>query len=79
MASRTSTLALLAAVALAVAAPAAAAPPPEAKALRKHSFPVSQGPLPAGEKAAWTHSPYEDGDCSICHAAPTPGSPARSR
>jgi predicted CXXCH cytochrome family protein len=28
----------------------------------------SVAPLPPGEKAAWQHSPYVAGDCSICHA-----------
>ena len=56
-------------VALALAAPAAAEPSAGPKALRKHSFPVRQGPLPASEKAAWTHAPYEAGDCSICHVS----------
>ena len=34
-------------------------------------------PLPAGPSVKWTHSPYEEGDCSVCHerndrAAPGP-------
>jgi predicted CXXCH cytochrome family protein len=24
-------------------------------------------PLPPGEKAGWSHGPYEAGDCSVCH------------
>ena len=69
MASRQLAFFLAGAVALALAAPAAAEPSAEPKALRKHSFPVRQGPLPASEKAAWTHAPYEAGDCSICHVS----------
>jgi len=69
MASRQLTSFLAGAVALALAAPAAGAPSGEPKALRKHSFPVRQGPLPASEKAAWSHAPYEAGDCSICHVS----------
>lgn len=69
MASRQLAFFLAVAVALALAPPAAAAPSAEPKALRKHSFPVRQGPLPASEKAAWSHAPYEAGDCSICHVS----------
>jgi predicted CXXCH cytochrome family protein len=29
--------------------------------------PPRQAPLPANEKAAWTHAPFAAGDCSICH------------
>jgi predicted CXXCH cytochrome family protein len=69
MAPRQLAFFLAGALALAPAAPVAAEPSAEPKALRKHSFPGRQGPLPASEKAAWTHAPYEAGDCSICHAS----------
>jgi predicted CXXCH cytochrome family protein len=63
------------AAALALPGPAAGAPSAEPKALRKHTFKVNPGPLPAGEKAAWSHAPYEAGDCSICHASADPRKP----
>jgi predicted CXXCH cytochrome family protein len=75
------TLMLAGAVALALAGPSAAAapreaaPPREAKALRKHTFQVNLGPLPATEKAAWAHSPYEAGDCTLCHVNADPKKP----
>jgi predicted CXXCH cytochrome family protein len=47
----------------------------EPRALTKHSFEVSQGPLPPGEKAAWSHGPYESGDCSVCHLSADPKRP----
>lgn len=74
---RTWLLPLLLACASAVAPvrPVAAAPSPAPRALRRHSFPVSPAPLPASEKAASTHAPYEAGDCSICHAGSDPRRP----
>jgi len=62
-------LALLAALA---AAPAGAR---DARPLSRPSFAVSQGPLPRGETAAWTHAPYRAGDCSICHQGSDPAHP----
>lgn len=47
----------------------AAAPPPKAPARTAAARPISKtAPLPAGAGVAWSHSPYEAGDCSICHA-----------
>ncbi len=63
-------------VALGPARPAASDAPPQApRALRKHSFPVSHGPLPRGEKAPFVHAPYAAGDCSICHQSANPRKP----
>jgi predicted CXXCH cytochrome family protein len=69
MASRQFAFVLVGASALALACPAAGAPSTEQKALRKHTFKVNPGPLPATEKAAWSHAPFEAGDCSICHVS----------
>ncbi len=58
---------------------ALAAPPASARELRapltKHSFKMEQGPLPRGQKAAWSHAPYEAGDCGICHQRNDPKNP----
>ncbi len=44
------------------------APPAKAKPGKAKLKAVSSvAPLPAGVKAAWSHAPYEAGDCSICH------------
>ena len=75
MTSRQLAFVLAGAVALVLAGPAAAAPATEPKALRKHTFPVNPGPLPATEKAAWSHAPFEAGDCSICHVSADPRKP----
>jgi predicted CXXCH cytochrome family protein len=72
MASRRSGWALAALVAL---APAARATAREPRALTKHTFKLNQGPLPKGEQAAWSHGPYEAGDCSICHQSSDPKKP----
>ncbi|HEY3452941.1 MAG TPA: cytochrome c3 family protein [Myxococcales bacterium] len=32
-------------------------------------------PLPAGEKAAWSHAPFEEGNCGICHQKNDPKNP----
>ncbi|MBI5385148.1 MAG: cytochrome C [Verrucomicrobia bacterium] len=32
-------------------------------------------PLPAGEKPASSHAPFEDGDCSLCHKSKDPKNP----
>jgi predicted CXXCH cytochrome family protein len=60
---------LLAALAVAVPAAAstsapAAKPDPRKVVIVRSSI----APLPASVKAAWQHSPYANGDCSICHA-----------
>ncbi len=69
-------MALAAVVALSshLAAWAAAPAAPAAPAEKKNSGPpvpkLRQNdlkPLPPGEKAVASHSPYEDGDCSLCH------------
>jgi len=62
-------LALLALLVLGSARAAdAAAAKPKAQAL-------SVAPLPAGDKVAWSHAPYEAGDCSLCHQRNDPKSP----
>ena len=37
--------------------------------------PNALAPLPAGEKAAWSHAPFEEGNCAICHQKNDPKSP----
>jgi predicted CXXCH cytochrome family protein len=73
-----------------LAAPAAAAPPKGAEPA-KGSAPAKAGaapapagppaprlgPLPASEKAAWTHAPYAAGECSVCHERNDPKSPGK--
>jgi len=61
--------------ALAAAASATAAPSKEPRATTKHSFRINQGPIPANEKAGWSHGPYEAGDCSVCHVNSDPKRP----
>jgi predicted CXXCH cytochrome family protein len=62
--------AFLALAGTSAAAPAPAPAPAPAKGAKARSAPAApprQAPLPANEKAAWTHAPYAAGDCSICH------------
>jgi predicted CXXCH cytochrome family protein len=75
MRSRQVAFFLAGAAVLGLALPAAATPPGTPRALRKHSFPVELGPLPASAKAPFTHAPFEAGDCSICHVSANPRSP----
>ncbi|HEY7723728.1 MAG TPA: cytochrome c3 family protein [Anaeromyxobacteraceae bacterium] len=72
MARRRTVHILVALAGLAAAGGVAAAGP---RALRKHTFKVRLGPLPANQKVAWSHGPYEAGDCSICHASADPRKP----
>jgi predicted CXXCH cytochrome family protein len=66
---------------LVAAGPAWAAPGPPAKPkdLKGKALPSKtrtiQVPLPAGEKAGWSHGPYEAGDCSVCHQKNDPKNP----
>ncbi|MBI5067705.1 MAG: cytochrome C [Deltaproteobacteria bacterium] len=60
---------------LLVALPALGAGKNEPRALTRHSFKVSNAPLPATEKPGWSHGPYEAGDCSICHVNADPKKP----
>ncbi len=55
----------------------AAKPPPAkpAKAKRQLKAASSVAPLPPGVKAAWSHAPFEAGDCSICHQKNDPKAP----
>ncbi len=67
---------LVTVVAALAAAPGVLAAPAKApRASTKHSFKVNLAPLPATEKAAWSHAPYEAGDCSICHVNADPKKP----
>ncbi len=77
MALRLAVKALLVLLPLALAHGARAAPaaPPNAKQSAAPSKPESATPLPAGEKAAWSHAPFEAGDCSICHQKNDPKAP----
>jgi predicted CXXCH cytochrome family protein len=75
MSPRSLTLALAGVAALLVAGPVRAAPPAAQPALRAHSFRVNRGPIPAAERPAFTHAPFESGDCSICHASGNPKRP----
>jgi predicted CXXCH cytochrome family protein len=61
----------LAAALLTAAGTRAAAP----KASAHLSLKVNMGPLPESERAAWSHGPYEAGDCSICHVSADPKKP----
>ncbi len=64
MALRLAVKALLVLLPLALAHGARAAPaaPPNAKQSAAPSKPESATPLPAGEKAAWSHAPFEAGE-----------------
>lgn len=71
MASLPKGKALLAAGALAFGWAAAAAQPGKPRSPPRPSL----APLPPGEKAAWSHAPYEAGDCSVCHERNDPRKP----
>ncbi len=75
MPSRPLTLALAGVAAILVAGPVRPAPPEETHTLRAHSFRVNRGPIPAAERPAFTHAPFESGDCSLCHASANPKRP----
>ena len=75
MTSRQLALLLACAAALALPGPVPDASAQEPKALRKHSFRVNPGPLPAPGNAVSTHAPFEAGDCSICHVHADPRKP----
>src|SRR6266568_925127 len=62
--------------AVALAAPAKA-PTKAAKASARPAHNVA--PLAAGEEAAWSHAPFETGDCSICHQKNDPRAPGPLR
>jgi predicted CXXCH cytochrome family protein len=77
-------------VCLAVPAGAAAGPPPRVPPPRAAApapakagtpkvlhRPRALAPLPANVKAAWSHSPFADGDCSICHQRKDPSNPGK--
>lgn len=59
--------------ALLLATPARAAP--RERVGTRLGFKVSLAPLPTTETAAWSHGPYEAGDCSICHVNADPRKP----
>ncbi len=74
---RTPALSLLSlALCAGLAAPEARAqaPAPRGAVLPAKPRPV-RVPLPQGEKAGWSHAPYEAGDCSVCHQKNDPKAP----
>ncbi|MBS1152180.1 MAG: hypothetical protein H6Q89_3878, partial [Myxococcaceae bacterium] len=56
-------------------APPAAKPASGPVVATETDFPL--GPMPPGPKVAWTHAPYQDGDCSLCHERKDPKSPGK--
>jgi len=50
-----------------------------AVAAAQDSKPSSVAPIPASQKPAWSHAPYEVGQCDACHASNDRASPGKAR